>query len=44
MIDPYLKAMWMVVAALALLGGFGLYWAKQEREEFRTRHHDKQSK
>jgi len=43
MIDPYLQALLMVLGGLAIIGVFGLYWARQEREAYRARRGGKHS-
>jgi hypothetical protein len=38
MMHPLIKAVLILAVVLAPVAALGLYWAKQEREEFRARH------
>jgi hypothetical protein len=38
MIDPFVRALLMVYAALFAVAGYRFYCAKREREEFRAEH------
>jgi hypothetical protein len=38
MIDPYMKTLFIELGLFLLIGVYGLYCAKREREEFRARY------
>ena len=37
--DPVIRALLILAAVLAPIAALGFHWAKQEREEFRAKHH-----